>query len=387
MSEYQYYEFQAVDRPLTPGEMAELRKLSTRARITPTQLQNVYHFGDFRGKPLDLMERYFDAFVYVANWGTHQFMVRLPRDLCDPRAAQAYAGEDEDSLIVHEKGDVVILEFISHDDEGGGWIDDEEAEGWMPALLPLRAALASGDQRALYLAWLAAAKAGAFEDFEAEEIEPPIPPGLGQLSASLAALASFLRVSDALVAVAATRSVALQAAPSPDDLQRWIANLPAAEKDALLLQVAGNAARAHAEITRRFQQAHTPPMVARSDGRSVAQLLAEANERAAALERKEAERQAAERARREREAAIARAAYLDRLAGREEELWRQASSLIAAMKPKEYDQAVQLLTDLRDLGERGHQAGDFAARLGSLREEYAKRRGLIDRMNKAGLRA
>ncbi len=36
MSEYQYYEFQAVDRPLTEKEMGELRSYSTRARITPT---------------------------------------------------------------------------------------------------------------------------------------------------------------------------------------------------------------------------------------------------------------------------------------------------------------------------------------------------------------
>jgi len=38
MSEYKYYEFQAIDRPLTEPEMAELRVHSTRARITPTNL-------------------------------------------------------------------------------------------------------------------------------------------------------------------------------------------------------------------------------------------------------------------------------------------------------------------------------------------------------------
>jgi hypothetical protein len=32
MSEYQYYEFLAVDRPLTATEQAEVRQLSTRAR-------------------------------------------------------------------------------------------------------------------------------------------------------------------------------------------------------------------------------------------------------------------------------------------------------------------------------------------------------------------
>jgi hypothetical protein len=36
MSEYQYYEFQAIDRSLTEREMSELRAYSTRARITPT---------------------------------------------------------------------------------------------------------------------------------------------------------------------------------------------------------------------------------------------------------------------------------------------------------------------------------------------------------------
>lgn len=43
MSEYQYFEFLAVDRPLTPAEQAEVRQLSTRARITATSFTNEYH--------------------------------------------------------------------------------------------------------------------------------------------------------------------------------------------------------------------------------------------------------------------------------------------------------------------------------------------------------
>ncbi len=60
--------------------MRWLRGLSTRAQITTTSFVNVYHWGDFRGDPIELMERCFDAFVYVTNWGYRQFMVRLPRD-------------------------------------------------------------------------------------------------------------------------------------------------------------------------------------------------------------------------------------------------------------------------------------------------------------------
>src|SRR5579875_3822371 len=77
MSEYRYYEFQAIDRPLTREEMAELRALSTRATITPTLFRNVYNYGGFRGSPETLMEKYFDAHVYDSNFGTRDFMVRL----------------------------------------------------------------------------------------------------------------------------------------------------------------------------------------------------------------------------------------------------------------------------------------------------------------------
>ena len=51
MSECQYYEFQAVDRPLGEAERRELRNLSTRAHITATNFVNSYEWGDFKGNP------------------------------------------------------------------------------------------------------------------------------------------------------------------------------------------------------------------------------------------------------------------------------------------------------------------------------------------------
>jgi hypothetical protein len=81
MSEYQYYEFQALDRPLTQEQMSELRAYSSRARITPSSFVNVYNWGDFKGNPLRWVEQYFDAFLYFANWGSRRFMLRLPKKL------------------------------------------------------------------------------------------------------------------------------------------------------------------------------------------------------------------------------------------------------------------------------------------------------------------
>ena len=64
MSNYQYYYFQTVDKPLTREQMAELRSRSTRAQITPTHFSNSYSYGDLKGSPVEWMCRYFDIHLY-----------------------------------------------------------------------------------------------------------------------------------------------------------------------------------------------------------------------------------------------------------------------------------------------------------------------------------
>jgi len=117
MSEYQYYEFQAIDRPLTAKEMAELRSCSTRARITPTSFVNDHAWGNFKGNEDAWMEKYFDAFLYVANWGTHVIKLRLPVRLLELATARLYCvGE---GARVREKNQKTILSFVSEDETGG----------------------------------------------------------------------------------------------------------------------------------------------------------------------------------------------------------------------------------------------------------------------------
>ena len=212
MSEYQYYEFLAVDRPLDDDEQAEVRSLSTRARITATSFVNEYHWGDFKGVPRRLMERYYDAHLYVANWGTHRLMFRLPCDLLDPDVVEDYCVGDQVSARV--TGEFIVLEFTS-EDHAGEFDFDYDAEALLSALVGVRAELAAGDLRPLYLAWLAAY--GAWErdedvfDRDADDaLEPPVPPGLGALTAAQRALADFLRLDDDLLAIAAATSPPLE---------------------------------------------------------------------------------------------------------------------------------------------------------------------------------
>src|SRR5918996_221227 len=167
MSEYQYYEFQAVERPLTAKEMAELRSFSTRARITPTSFVNDYSWGDFKGDEDAWMAKYFDAFLYLASWGTHVLKLRLPTRLLGAKTAREYCTGEGASL--QEKNGKLILTFVSEDEEAGDWV---EGDGHLSSLISVRAELARGDLRALYLGWLMCAQSGELDD---QDLEPPVP--------------------------------------------------------------------------------------------------------------------------------------------------------------------------------------------------------------------
>jgi hypothetical protein len=77
--------------------------------------------------------------------------------------------------------------------------------------------------------------------------------------------------------------------------------------------------------------------------------------------------------------------HLDRLVGREDEIWEQVLTLIQATRPAEYDRVVELLIDLRDLSAREGHADGFRARLLALRNRYPTRKALLERMDKARL--
>lgn len=255
MSEYQYYEFVALDRPLTAAEQAEVRRLSTRATITATSFTNEYQWGDFKGSPDELMRRYYDAHLYFANWGTHRVMFRLPRTVLDPGLAEQYCVDPQ--VTVSATTDHVILDMTS-EDEPGYW--EEDLEGSLSALVGARSELAAGDLRPLYLAWLSGygtweRDEDAFDDEDEDVAEPPVPAGLGSLTASQQALAEFLRIDAGLLHVAARTSPALpEVRQDPGGLAAHIAAISASEKDRLLgLVAAGQATRARRELLRGFR--------------------------------------------------------------------------------------------------------------------------------------
>jgi hypothetical protein len=376
MSEYQYYEFQAVDRPLTLEQISDLRAYSSRAQITASSFIVDYSYGSFKGNPEKWLEQYFDAFLYLANWGSHLFMLGLPRKLLDQETIAPYC--EGESLSCRSKGDKVILTFQSEDEEGE-WA---EGEGWLASLLPIRADLLSGDYRALYLGWLGDVQS---EELDDDQLEPPVPGGLKTLNASLDRLADFLRLSRELIVAAAEASPGEQASGlSQEEFGKWILSLPNQEKDMLLLRlVEGGDPHRLAELRQQARRELRGDIKSVEGPRRTAGQIRERAEILATERKKiEVEKKARDLARRKKEEAEKRKKHLESLAGKEGILWNQVDELIATKQPKRYDEAVFLLRDLKDLAEFQNRMDLFYSRALDLVSAHLRKAILVDKINR-----
>lgn len=293
MSEYQYYEFQAIDRPLDRAEQQALPSVSSRARITATSFTNEYNWGDFKGDPRKFMERWFDLHLYLANWGTRRLMMRVPVRLLSVADLDPFLGESDD-VKVWTSGDNLIVDIARDEVEiDDHWHEDSDR---LAALAPLRSDVPSGDLRLFYLLWLAAVQDELVSD---SGIEPM--PGIGPLTGALQAFAEFFDIDLDLVQAAAESG-----APDPkmprDSLRDALASIAEDEKTELLLRLVEGDSHVAAELRRRLSKPSAPAASSRTAGT----LRIRAQEIAAARERAEAERREAERRRQAEEAEKAR---------------------------------------------------------------------------------
>ncbi|WP_327587559.1 hypothetical protein OHA25_11530 [Nonomuraea sp. NBC_00507] len=163
----------------------------------------------------------------------------------------------------------------------------------------------------------------------------------------------------------------------------WIGSLAAERKNALLLRVTeDDATRVRWELLREFS-GNTADHV--ETGRTVAELLDTAATRRHTREQQETARHAEEQTRRQQTQRQARELHLNKLAQDLEAAWARVESFTDTRKPREYDQAVDLLRDLQALAIRDDHAGTFAQRFTHLRERHQGKPSLIKRFTAAGL--
>ena len=369
MSEYQYYEFQAIDRPLTEEEQQAVARLSSRVEPHPRRATFVYHWSDFHGDPAKILTQYYDAMLYMANWGSRRLMFRFPISALDLEGVRAYCQPPiiEDYISCSTVGEYATLDIQFHDEEGDAWI---EGEGWLSAMIGLRDDILRGDYRSLYLAWL---KTLEMEDLLDSVAEPPVPAGLNKLSPALRAFVDFFEVDELLIQLAAEASSDREAAPA-GWLRGAMALLPEGERNAFLLRLAQGEAHLSVELNRRLRQVAPLPELELRPQRTVGQLLGEAEER---RER--------EQIRRAEEAEARRVRELEALAKREAQTWEEVDTLIQRSQAKAYGEAVQLLLKLRELARYQGQEETFQQRLNHIYEQYRRRSSLRRRLQDAGL--
>jgi hypothetical protein len=379
VSEYQYYDFRAIDHALTKTEMAALRAISTRAVITTTSFTNHYEWGDLKADPLKLLEKYFDASVYVANWGTREFHLRLPQERVDFKQLKSILPGK--SAHVRSAGKFVIVSFESEVESDDDW---DDGTGWMGSLVSLRSDLLRGDLRCLYLGWLHSVEC---HEFSEDTLEPPVPAGLRELSAPLDSFIEFLGIDGDLVEVAASASAPLKEGPSRKELATWIQGLPENEKDSLLIDfLSESSERCRLELLQRFRRENG---VAANHGaierRTVNDLLTESrvrsDERANQLRANRAEDVARKKAKDEAD----RAVYLEGLVKREKAVWKQVEAYIEKRQPKDYERAVILLVDLHDLAVRQGDETGFQLTMEELRKTHTAKSTFLRRLATANL--
>jgi|TARA_R110000772_G_scaffold205498_2_gene315867 hypothetical protein len=369
MSEYQYYEFQAIDRPLTKAEREMLRGLSTRGRITATSFTNEYEWGDFKGDPKRLMESCFDLHLYFANWGTRRLMIRLPSRLLDQNGLGVFLDE-VDWVTVWNKGDHTIIDIYRDPDDSDEYWEYDEDSPQLGALAPLRGDIVSGDMRLFYLLWLCAVTG----DLIANDAPEPLP-GIGPLTGTLQAAAELFGIDRDLMEAAA--AAPYEKALAPDVLRAFIVGLDHDEKTSLLTRVMEGDTHIASQLRQRVR---TQNLSAERPRRTVGELRARAREIRKKRKRAEVERRRAEYRRKAEEAEIARRARLDAVRRRGASVWKEIEAEIERRNTSGYDRAAVLLADLKQLAVEGGAATDFSRRLTAIRERHVRKGQFIKRL-------
>lgn len=374
MSEYQYYEFAAIDGPISDEGLQYAKSCSNRANVSRVRWQNTYNFGNFRGDD-ETMLKYYDAHFYLANWGTVRLGLAFPKEVLARECLQPYLRKDDcqdRTLTLNKIGDRYIIWWERHEDGGWGWM---EGDGAINQLIGIREELIRGDFRPLFLGWLAGYDPDEWQN-EGDEavLMPPIPARLHQLSGAQTALIEHFPVDLDALAVAAELSQAheLERMPIAVALER----LSLFEMRTLLGRVAeGGGAGVMAELNRL-----TLPQAQTSVGQmwKCTDFAAKVIEARSFRQKKEAEAAVKEQRRKQE----LRQQHLTSVMRRAETMWSGLAALMDQKISSAYDEAANQLQELHDAYSQAGDSAEFNRRMGEFRTRYSNRPAMLRRIEK-----
>ena len=309
-----------------------------------------------------------DAHFYSSS-NFKRLTFKVPSSVLPVRMLQSFLGDDRFSVDERKSGLHLTWEF---EDEGAGWIEDENEASEFEDLLPIRAALAKGDLRPMYVAWLA-----GIDDYEDDQAEPPLPPGLAAADDPSCALADWLGVSYDLLAAAAEASAAPPAKVREREALAWLETLPVADRDRALVAFLGvGDGQPRLALQRQWTEwlASRNRVKQRAASRTVGELLA----RSKALANERHEREARERA-------AKRLAHLDSVSQASNAIWKEIAELAESRVQSAPKQIVSHLRDLRDAADRDGTRTAFNERLTAFAAPLSPTRVLARTLREAGL--
>jgi len=240
MSEFQYYEFYSIDRPLSSKDKKEIGTWSSRTIPSSRKAIFTYSYGGFPKDENSVLLKYFDAFFYISNWGTKRLMFKFPKELVDFKALKQYQievlNDYENGMKVYKKKKHVVIEIYFTEEEGVGWLEEEQS--WLENLISLRNEILREDYRSLFLIWFHAIKM----KHDYEELKPNfaisqdfIPNNLKNLSSGLKTLIDFFEIDETTIKSISNHSLSIK--KNLDVIKEQISLLPESTKDKILCKL------------------------------------------------------------------------------------------------------------------------------------------------------
>jgi len=379
MSEYQAYYFARVDRPLSGQEIEAVDALSSHMEVGAHSAFVHYHYGDFKHDPLQVLKKWFDVFVYYANWGSQIVGFRFNKDTIDIERLAPFQVDDVLMVETSEDHIVVFAQFDENYGDGDYYDLSEERGSFYAGYVSLYNAILRGDDRALFLLWLKAMEQGGDREDRA-----PLPGGLHALDSELRQLAEFINLDSKRVEAAAQLNPAPAAkrtsAPQIECTQ-YLDRLTQDQSVHYLEQLlTEDPHTVRADLIRKLRQ-YIPKPTKPSDHAPLATItFGEVEQLADQLHethmREETEKRAAERR-----------VYFKRLEREADRMWKKARELIERKQTKAYEQAMEILYALKCLASEQDDEARFFKHTEELVAAYPRQRSLPMRMQAAGLLA
>ncbi|HEX4204280.1 MAG TPA: hypothetical protein VHZ51_08820 [Ktedonobacteraceae bacterium] len=200
---------------------------------------------------------------------------------------------------------------------------------------------------------------------------PTVPPAFGKLTAAQQALAESLQVPQELL-VAAVRHSQAAMPSSSDDFAKWVELLPQERRNDYLVKLAQNKPGLSHLLARELRTlggSKTKAAAGAGERVTYATLLAESKAISTERARKKYEQEQ-----------LARQQHLQGIHDHQDTYWQQVDLAATRRTAAGYNEAVQLLIDLRAAADQFKESQEFQERFQAWVQPYLRRPALINRL-------